>query len=244
MKKLIIFGTENYNKSIISLKNSASIFFDEILIFNTSHIDSDFFKKNHLILSQKRGVGYWLWKPYFINKTLQESDNGDIIFYVDAGNLFIDNPDVLYKKFDKNNGIILFDNRDGDSDGNYHINKSWVKRDSFILMNLDNEKHINNAHINASYQIYKKNDFSIKFVEEMLNFCVNPNIIMDTPNLYGDNYLGFKEHRHDQSILSLLSSKYDLQLDIDPSEWGNKCGLRDYPQIFFHHRNPKFELNK
>ena len=39
-----------------------------------------------------------------------------------------------------------------------------------------------------------------------------------------------------------MCSKYNLYLEIDPSEWGNKCDKREFPQLFFHHRNPNFIL--
>jgi len=39
---------------------------DEYYNYGPNDIDNEFKKKNIEILSQKRGNGYWLWKPYFI----------------------------------------------------------------------------------------------------------------------------------------------------------------------------------
>jgi hypothetical protein len=174
---------------------------------------------------------------------LEQVDHDDIVFYVDAGNIFLNDPSVLFNRFHKNDGIILFDNRDSMRDGNPPPNKNWTKKDCFTIMGLDEEKHLMNSHCNASYQIYKKNSNSLKFVEELLFWSQNPNIITDLPNTTGNNYSGFNDHRHDQSVLSLLASKYNLHLEVDPSEHGNKCGLRDYPQLFLHHRNPYYKIN-
>ena len=35
-----------------------------------------------------------------------------------------------------------------------------------------------------------------------------------------DNLEGFKEHRHDQSVLSILAIKNEIQLHRDPSQYG------------------------
>ena len=109
-------------------------------------------------------------------------------------------------------------------------------------MGLDNNKYTDGPHVNASYQIYKKSPKTISFVKELLEWSQNENILTDSPNITGNNYPSFKDHRHDQSVLSLMALKYNINLEIDPSEWGNKCGIRKTPQLFLHHRNQNFKL--
>jgi hypothetical protein len=241
-KKLVLYGTKEYENSINSLIVSAKDYFDDYLIFKPEDIDSVFFEKNKSILTQSRGAGYWLWKPYFINKVMESSDDGDIIFYVDSGNIFLSNPSFLYEKLTDNSGIILFDNRDGMTNGDHAKNYISCKKDSFVLMGCDTYEYIYGKHLNASYQIYKKNNKTINFVNEYLNVCQNINILTDTPNQHGSNYNGYYDHRHDQSVLSLLAIKHNVNPLVDPSEWGNKCGLRGFDQLFKHHRNPNFIL--
>jgi hypothetical protein len=240
-KHLILFGTENYKIAIDSLVESSMDYFDYKHVFNTQDIDNEFYQKNIEILKQTRGAGYWLWKPYFINKVLSEVNDGDIVFYVDAGNVFLCDPSFIYENFDVNNGIILFDNRDGMKNGQSAQNFISCKKDSFVLMDCDNDEFVNGIHLNGSYQIYFKNDHSLKFVNEYLNYCQNINIITDTPNNHGENYNGYYEHRHDQSILSLLAIKYKIKSLVDPSEWGNKSTERGFNQIFLHHRNKNYK---
>jgi hypothetical protein len=243
MKKyLIVFGTDNYQNSINSLLKSSESFFDEFIIYKPKDIDEKFFNKNKNILTQTRGAGYWLWKPYFIQKTLNNINNGDIVFYVDAGNIFKYDPSFLYESFKINDGIILFDNRDGMLCGNAAKNYISCKKDSFVLMDCDEDKYINGIHLNASYQIYLKNNNSLQFISEYLNYCQNINIITDTPNQYGENYPGYYDHRHDQSILSLLAIKKNITPLVDPSEWGNNVINRSFEQLFIHHRSPNYIL--
>ena len=148
----------------------------------------------------------------------------------------------MYERINENNGIILFDNRDGVESGGAAQNFISCKRDSFVLMGCDSNEYITGKHLNASYQIYQKNKNTLSFVSEYLDICQNVNIITDTPNQHGPNYLGYYDHRHDQSVLSLLSIKHKITPFVDPSEWGNKCNCRGFDQVFKHHRNPNFSL--
>lgn len=241
-KHLVIFGTIKYKNSIDSLVRSSSNFFDKVHVFNKDDIDFSFYNENEKILSSSTGAGYWLWKPYFILKVLNSVSPGDIVVYVDSGNIFIDDPTSIIDKACENNSIILFDNRDGMMDGSSAQNFISIKKDCFVLMGCDTDEYIYGKHLNASYQIYMKNELSIKFVEEYLNYCKNFEMISDSPNKYGSNYPGYHAHRHDQSILSILAIKYNITPLVDPSEWGNKCQCRGYNQLFLHHRNPFFIL--
>ena len=60
--------------------------------------------------------------------------------------------------------------------------------------------------------------------------------------MYGFNYSGYYDHRHDQSVLSLLAIRENVKPLVDPSEWGNTCNCRGFNQLFHHHRNKYFEL--
>lgn len=241
-KKLILFGTDSYKNAMNSLIKSSNNYFDECFSFSDKDIDSSFFDSNRVILTQSRGAGYWLWKPYFIKKVLESSNDGDIIFYVDSGNIFLTDPTFLYDRLNENGGIVLFDNRDGVKNGESTKNYVSCKKDSFVLMNCDTDEYINGKHLNASYQIYQKNGKTMNFINEYLENCQNINILTDTPNQHGPNYNGYYDHRHDQSVLSLLAIKHEINPLVDPSEWGNKCGIRGFNQIFQHHRNPNFIL--
>ena len=66
MKYLIVFGSEDYKFAKQSLVESAAPYFDHCFSFSKEDIEEEFYQANSKILDQKRGAGYWLWKPYFI----------------------------------------------------------------------------------------------------------------------------------------------------------------------------------
>ena len=63
--------------------------------YSAKDIDDDFYTRNKFILDQKRGAGYWLWKPYIIKDAFSTVNDGDYVFYVDSGAFFIDYTPLL-----------------------------------------------------------------------------------------------------------------------------------------------------
>jgi len=189
--------------------------FDNTISYSPKDIEVDFFEKNRNILSQKKGNGYWLWKPYFIKKSLELLNYGDFLFYCDSGSYFI-RPitPIVDISLDTGQDIIPFEN--------LHLEKVWTKRDAFVLMDCDSPEFSESRQRIAGYSLWKKSRFTMNFINELLNYSQDERIITDLENQCGNpNYSEFKAHRHDQSIFSLLTKKYNLKAYRNPSQWGN-----------------------
>lgn len=192
--------------------------FDLSIPYNFSHLDPEFVKKNQWILSLPRGAGYWLWKPYLILKTLYTMKENDWLMYTDSGMYFLKNPwNFILEQEEKigDKGIITF--------CTCNKNKVYCKRDAFILMGLDEEKYTDSEQRLASIFVCKKTNFSVNFIKEWLSYAEDPRIITDLQNTQGlPNYPQFEDHRHDQSIMSLLCIKHDTYLcNTDLSQFSN-----------------------
>ena len=176
----------------------------------------EFYQECKPILDAGRGAGYWLWKPFIILEAMAKADEGDLIVYFDSGIEVIENLEPLFEICqNRKDGILLFATSG-------QINKVWTKRDCFILMGCDDEKYWNALQVSGGFQIYQKNKESWNFVFECFQYCKNMNMITDCPNVCGlDNLPEFRDHRHDQSVLSLLAEKYNIERYRDPSQWGN-----------------------
>ena len=66
--------------------------FDRTIAYGLPDIDPAFLNANRFTFSQPRGAGYWLWKPYFILRTLITLDPGDWLMYTDSGMSFVRDP--------------------------------------------------------------------------------------------------------------------------------------------------------
>ena len=96
-------------------------------------------------------------------------------------------------------------------------------------MDCDTPKYLDSNHRLGGFSLWKKSRFSMEFVDELLHLAQDERMITDVENRCGyPNYPEFREHRHDQSIFSLLTKKHDLVSYRDPSQWGN--GVKElYP---------------
>ena len=237
MKKILVtFATPKwYDSQELLIQSSKNNGFSGYIKYTEKSKDWEFIKKYGNIYTDTRGYGYWQWKTKIILDAMSQIDYGDCVGYIDSGNIIINNLDYVFNICETQN-IVLFDNRDGNYEGVPHKNGVWTKRDCFVLMNCDNESYYNAPQIDASYQFYKKTDDVLKFLEEYDTYCSNENIISDLPNITESNLPQFKDHRHDQSILSLMALKYKIPLLPEPSEWGNHILDRPYKQLFLHHR--------
>lgn len=173
--------------------------------FSDKDLEEEFKIKNKNILEQKRGAGYWLWKPYIINKKLKEIPKDDYLIYMDSGACFVRNPQIFIEMIDKR-GILLFD----------MIQKMsrWTKGDCFFKLTefKDISVYKEKNQIQATYIFLKKCDFSLSFIEKWLNKCEDEDLITDKKNVYMENSQDFIDHRHDQSILSLLAFKENINV--------------------------------
>ena len=233
------FGNWKYYESAEYLAEAAKKYVDDVIIFKEADIPSSFYKKNLAHFVDGRGFGYWVWKSYFIQQLLNDASDDDIFMYADAGNAIIDDITPLYNicKEDEK-GVILFDNSDGHPNNEIHKNNIWTKSDCFNLMGLSDDRYVYGNQVNASYILFRKTDFCKKFFNVYLEACQNYNIISDAPNVTSDFNKDFRDHRHDQSILSLMAIRYNVTIERDPSQWGMSRWVNEskYNQLFNHHR--------
>ena len=62
---------------------------DRTIAYMPEDMDTAFRERNQAILSAIKGNGFYLWKPYFLNKAYQELKEGDYLIYTDAGSIYV-----------------------------------------------------------------------------------------------------------------------------------------------------------
>jgi hypothetical protein len=214
---LVSFATKGFWSYQDELVQSAQQFgIEKSFTYRESDlIGSPFYQAYKHIFNQKRGFGFWLWKPYFILEALKSVPDGDIIVYVDAAALFIESPDPLIQ-ICKNNkaGMVVFDLWP-------LTNGEWTKRKTFEVMECDNPTYWNASQVVGGLLVLRKSAKVISFIEEWLSFCTNIDILAPDEHDTGKNLPGFQAHREDQSILAILVKKYDIETYRNPCRWGD-----------------------
>jgi hypothetical protein len=206
--------------------------FDVCRTFTMDDLDREFRANNSMILRQSRGAGYWLWKPYIIYYYLRTLRDNDVLMYTDSGSHFVASADTLFNMVrDDPRGVLLF--------GMNHKHKTWTKRDSYVLMDCDNTLCWNSYQHMASFSVWRRTDYSLDFAQRWLNFSTDARILTDQPNVMGKpNLPDFQDHRHDQSVMSLLAVKDTVATYRDPStDWHmGYHAYSPYPKIIQHTR--------
>jgi hypothetical protein len=203
--------------------------FNDVFRYGRRDLGLYFRWRNRRILSSPRGAGYWLWKPYITLLTLKHRmRDGDILVYSDSDARFVSRIDPLVTicLSQSEPRIVVFTLEDE------RINRVWTKRDCFHYLGLDTATYANAPQISAGFYICNRSDRVIRFFEECLSAMQDARIITDEPNVSGlPNYPGFREHRHDQSVFSLLARKYALATLPDVSQWGDSRRPPGLPRI-------------
>lgn len=186
---------------------------DKVREYSPKDIPADFYAKNKFILDQPRGAGYWLWKPWIIKDALSSVNFGDYVLYVDSGAFFVAPPRMLINALENAKMDVMCFSM------TIYLEKVWSKRDAFILMDCDQEEYANSPQRCATYLLLKKTTDSVALIDEFLWYAQDPRIITDMPNQLGkENYDGFQDNRHDQTIWSLLTKKKKIKSFRDPSQ--------------------------
>jgi hypothetical protein len=229
----INFANENFrNKQLQNMQSAVNHGrVKDTICFSSSDIDDVFAKKNNHILSCNKGAGYWLWKPYIINKVLDQINTGENVMYCDSGCEIIKDLTPLENLLSDSNPFVCFEIH-----GSKEIN--WSKKECINHIIGADREMIYSPQFCASYMLFKATNKSREFVKSWLKLCEN-HLLMKDPKLYSEKiYKDFIAHRHDQSIFSLLCKKNGLLSFRDPSQWGNNSDKNkdDYGQLINHHR--------
>lgn len=212
---------------------------DRVIEYTDADIDPKFRAANKEILDHPRGGGYYLWKPYVFYRAYQEMGEDDYLIYTDAASIYVDSIQKLIDAMEKEQvSLMLF------SLQNEMLERKYTKRDAFILTGCDEEKYTNTPQSIGGYMVCKKKPEVEDFFQEVLSYAQDVRIISDRPNTMGkENYPDFVDHRHDQSVISLISKKRGIKKFRDPSQHGminrypEEVEKRsDYPQIIDSHR--------
>jgi len=210
----LTFGShDNYiraGKRLIKEVESLNIFHETILYTSDDlKYDDNFWNKHQTFVNDnKRGYGYWLWKPYIIKKTMEKMKDGDILLYLDCGcEINSDEKDYL-------NECIKNVKRDKIIGTTTQIEGNWNKMDLILKLDMNKYKYLNTPQRQGGAILFLVCDETIGLVNHWYNLACDYHNIDDTKSVAA-NLHGFKEHRHDQSIFSLLTKKYNLYSDIN-----------------------------
>lgn len=212
---------------------------DKVIEYGPKDIDKTFRRRNHEILAAPRGGGYYLWKPYIYRKAYDVLREGDYLIYTDSGAVYINKIQYLIDCMEQEKVPVMIFSLEQE-----RVEKGNTKRDAFVLTGCDEAQYTDTPQSIGGYFVCKKAPEVKAFLDEVLQYAQDIRIISDKPNVMGlPNYKEFTDHRHDQSVISLMSKKYGFKRFRDPSQFGQMNHYEPevehrstYPQIVDSHR--------
>jgi hypothetical protein len=202
-------GSKNYIEAGSRLCTQAKNIglFNKITLFTGEYLQQDiefWGRHSEFIMKNNKGYGYWLWKPYIIKKTIETLNDGDILLYLDSGceiNINKRNEMLNYFNIIKTEHIIT---------AFTYTEKHWNKMDLILYLNANSKEYTDTPQRQAGALLFYVCDKTRRIINEWYDTACNYHLIDDSPSV-SKNYDGFKEHRHDQSIFSLLTKKYNIK---------------------------------
>ena len=200
---------------------------DSCYVANMDYIDKEFKNQNEDIFKNKRGTGKWIWKPYVILKFLDEKVHwNDMFFYMDADFRLVNPIDYVFciQHGLKQDIAVFFQSE---------LERTWTKGNTFVLMNLDQnkiERMANTIQVHAAFILFRKSAHSLRFIAEWLTYAQDGRILTGEARgeKFKPDYPDFQKHRNDQSIISLLSKRW--RIPLWPTPRGDWKSTGPFPQ--------------
>jgi hypothetical protein len=159
-------------------------------------------------LVHRRGGGYWLWKSFVVWNALLTSQ-AEFVVYCDSCSR-IKNISRVIDSLSPSAFVVAF--RD------VNLDRWFTKRDVFVHLNCDTPNITGTGQLTATAVILRTHDpRSFALVEEWFQLGSISQLITDAPS-HHQNYPGFRDHRHDQSIWSVLLKR---------TMWTNATGVTE-----------------
>lgn len=202
MKSVFVsFADSRYKQALERIKKETEEFgFDERYFFTEKDLPKDFFKGFSPKI-YRRGYGYWSWKPYIVKEMLSKLDDGDILVYSDAGTQWHVSGKQRFEEYmsmlSEKSSILTFQQP--------FLVKDWTKGDAFNYICPDNwQEYAMQLQIWAGTFLVKKHNESVELFDKWYDIVKNHKDLITDKISITPNLKGFIEHRHDQSIFSLL----------------------------------------
>lgn len=134
---------------------------------------------------------------------METMNDGDILLYLDCGcEIDIRKKSIIleyleYVKTDLIIGTVT------------QIEKHWNKMDLLIKLDINYPKYLDTRQRQGGAILFYICDKTRHLVNLWYDTCCDYHMIDDTPSIAA-NLPGFREHRHDQSVFSLLTKKYNI----------------------------------
>ena len=181
----------------------------------------EFFSKHeNFILDHPKGYGLWIWKPAILSYLIDHLEDGEMVLLLDAGCQLNSNDKARYRflqylDFCTTSDLLVMQLADNSFGFEELTDAAWTKLS--VLNSLDPHSVFRNTNQIQSGIIFAvKSEKSQRVAKKWLNSCVDSDysfLIDPSPSESQTNE--FRQHRWEQSILSLIVKSEGIQPVVD-----------------------------
>lgn len=217
------YGDERYAgaRERIGQEARGSRWFNAVSVYTPETLTPEYKASPFWDMRDKRGGGYWAWKFDVLRQELKACDGDGIVVYADAGCTL--NPRAR-KRFleyvsmvcSQRPGIVSFEMQG-------LAEEKWTTEEVFTALGVGRTSHRDKAiresgQLLATVLIIRNGPIERGFIEECWNLVKSrPSLITDDHNDSQD--LGFEDHRHDQSVMSVVRKLRGPGVVIPDETW-------------------------
>jgi hypothetical protein len=239
--KLITFGGGNTGfreaaaRLIVQARDFPSI--DVSKAYFDTDLPADYFQLFSAITeSCVTGYRLYSWKPFLIHAEFSALCPDDILVYIDAGcelnkrgiPRFDD-----YLSFTSRNDALLFELQ--------HPNRFWSKNHPKLV---GYPEHYFRNQLAGGIVFLKKCERTTGFVNAYVDLCAYENgALLKEPDSTETQIPGFRNHRHDQSCLSICAYLHDVATMPDETWFPDWSHGKNYPILAFRNKSGVSMLN-
>ena len=173
--------------------------FDAVVERSPTDLGAGFRRRNAALLAQQRGGGYWVWKPYIVREALSAAGKDDFLMYCDVDQVFLRSAASLEAEMRAAGESVAAFRMEN------QLERMWTKRDCFVAMGCDEARYADTRQLLGGFSAWRRTDFALDLVDAWLHWAQQAQMVTDAPSRGPlPDHPGFREHRHDQSIFSLL----------------------------------------
>ena len=206
MRKIVLvsFADKRFSNSLKRLEENTRPFnFTERYFYTERNALNREYWKHLKPWLYRRGYGYWSWKSSIVKEHLDNLEENDILFWSDAGVYW----NALETAINRFNEYIEMLDESGDflTFQQPTIEQEWTKGDVLETLGVyDNEQICKSNQLWAGCFCVKKTKESCELIDKWVELSDLKKELITDKRSRKTNKKGFYEHRHDQSIFSVL----------------------------------------
>ncbi|MDE0003829.1 MAG: hypothetical protein OXQ29_14160 [Rhodospirillaceae bacterium] len=175
--------------------------FDRVIEMSPTDLSTDFRRRYAHHLRHPLGAGYWVWKPHVIERALAGCGDDDCLFYCEAGVAFTAAADPLVALLrSSQTGVLTF--------ANHWLERQWTKRDAFEALGCAAPAFTDSPQVVSGLSGWRRRrPEALDLLREWLCLMAEERLVANGPSRSGPEHPSFREHRHDQSLFSVLCKR-------------------------------------